>query len=293
MRGFKKRTLALILATTVSVVGAFGAENYKNSLMNISFENSANGLSMNIETKMIYSGSVMPIKKDVNTYVLMLPEINSLAPTPDLASVSNQIQSVQIRTMPYTNTAKGYTRITIKTFNPELNLLGQNKIYIATKTESEGDSIKDSSSEDFEESTNNQKPEFSNNNFEESSYDISSSQYNRETEESLSSELVQEYNSMDSDNVSENYDYESSSTTNINYKKDPVNSILISLFVLFIILCSMYFYSRAKTKLKEIVGESFELNNDETEDIEKGKKPKTINKVINNSDKNFKKKQIL
>ena len=37
MKHFKKRTIALVLASVVTVVGAFGAENYKNSLMSLKF----------------------------------------------------------------------------------------------------------------------------------------------------------------------------------------------------------------------------------------------------------------
>ena len=39
MKQYKKRTVALVLASVITVVGSFGAENYKNSLMSLKFQN--------------------------------------------------------------------------------------------------------------------------------------------------------------------------------------------------------------------------------------------------------------
>ena len=55
MKQFKKRTIALVLASVITVVGAFGAENYKNSLMSLKFESGLNGaVSMTLLTKRNY-----------------------------------------------------------------------------------------------------------------------------------------------------------------------------------------------------------------------------------------------
>ena len=90
MKQFRKRTIALVLASVVTVVGAFGADNYKNSLMAVGFESSASGdVNMVLQTKTPYSGNLTPVKKDANTYVLMLPEVNSMASTPDLTQAGN------------------------------------------------------------------------------------------------------------------------------------------------------------------------------------------------------------
>ena len=52
MREFKKKTIALVLASVVTVAGAFGAERYKNSLMALDFECSPNGaVNMVVQTK--------------------------------------------------------------------------------------------------------------------------------------------------------------------------------------------------------------------------------------------------
>ena len=102
MKRFKKRTLALVLASVVTVVGAFGANNYKNCLMGLKFENTANGgVNMFVQTKSLYNGEVNLLRKDVNTYVLTLPEVYSEADAPNLDVVSTNIASVNIRTMPY------------------------------------------------------------------------------------------------------------------------------------------------------------------------------------------------
>ena len=133
MKRFKKRTLALVLASVVTVVGAFAADNYKNSLMGLSFEmSSGNNIKLVVQTKAPYEGNVTPMRKDAGTYVLILPEVNSEAATPDLQSVSSNISSVSIGTMPYSNNAKGYTRITIKTNNPATILSATNQVFVGT-----------------------------------------------------------------------------------------------------------------------------------------------------------------
>ncbi len=131
MEHFKKRTLALVLASVVTVVGAFGAENYKNSLMSLKFENSTDGtVNMTLLTKRNYEQTITPIKRNNNTYIIMLPETNSkMSAQPQL---NGNIESVDIRTMPYTTNSKGYTKITIKTSaNTQLN--AQKALYIADK----------------------------------------------------------------------------------------------------------------------------------------------------------------
>ena len=133
MKGFRKRTLALVVASVITVVGSFASENYKNSLREIKFEPSGdNSVSMILGTRSRYDGNITPVKKDSTTFVLMLPEINSLASTPDLTNAGGNIASVNIRTMPYSSNAKGYTRITIKTLSPTVSLQARNEVYIET-----------------------------------------------------------------------------------------------------------------------------------------------------------------
>ena len=135
MRSFRKKTLALVLASVVTVVGAFGAENYKNSLLGLSFEGSSDSTAINmvVQTKTQYSGSITPIRKDKNTYVLMLPEIDSQISETDLSKVSGYIESVNVRTMPYSNSSNGYTKVTVKTLDAGLKLNVSNQIFIPTE----------------------------------------------------------------------------------------------------------------------------------------------------------------
>ena len=127
MKQYKKRTLALVLASTITVVGAFGAENYKNSLMSLKFNSSQQAVNVTLLTKTTYDNNLNFIKRDANTYVLMLPEINS--EVPENIELGENIKSVDIKTMPYTNTNKGYTKVTIKT-NTDIPLFASASVYI-------------------------------------------------------------------------------------------------------------------------------------------------------------------
>ena len=132
MKQFKKRTLALVLASAVTVVGAFGAENYKNSLMALKF-NAGSGGSVRavLLTKEQYAGSISPMRMNANTYVIVLPDTNS--EVPENLDLGKYVDSVDIRTMPYTKSGNGYTKITIRT-KDNAPLTASSGIYIAPKT---------------------------------------------------------------------------------------------------------------------------------------------------------------
>ena len=101
MKQFKKKTIALVLASVVTVVGAFGAENYKNSLMALQLDNTENGaVNLTVLTKQDYANSISAVRKDANTYVIMLPETNSQMK--GAARLVSNIDSVNVSTMPYT-----------------------------------------------------------------------------------------------------------------------------------------------------------------------------------------------
>lgn len=131
MRQFKKKTIALILASVVTVVGAYGAEYFKNSLMAVKFDTGSNGaVNMTMFTKRDGLSNFTTQKRDANTYVIMLPETNSqLNKQPDLG---NNISSIDVKTMPYTTNSKGYTKITIRTY-PNIALQTKTSLFIADK----------------------------------------------------------------------------------------------------------------------------------------------------------------
>lgn len=301
MRHFKKRTLALVLASVVTVVGAFGAENYKNSLMNLTFESSANGINMNVETKIPYGGNVSPIKKDATTYVLMLPEMDSSASTPDLSAVTGQIESVNIRTMPYSSNAKGYTRITIKTYNQSLYLTGQSKLYIETIKEETQPEIETNSTNIVQNNSyNNNRVKNTQNRY--SSYKTKQNyrknyQQNRTyRKQNIEPQQTINYNDIESNLKEEKINYNEnsfSSTENTTFKKkkDSTSPFLLWLFSILIVLCSVYFYSKAKTKMAEITGENFDINGEENPKKRKQQRADKIN-TVNKIDKSYTKSYI-
>lgn len=130
MKHYKKRTLALVLASAITVVGAFGAENYKNSLMSLKFNSSAQAVNVTLLTKQAFESDLNIVKRDAYTYVLMLPEINS--EVPENIELAENVESVDIKTMPYTTSNKGYTKITIKT-TENLPLSAKTSIFVPTR----------------------------------------------------------------------------------------------------------------------------------------------------------------
>ena len=286
MRNFKKRTIALVLASVVTVAGSFASERFKNSLMNINFETAENGsVSMVVQTQKGYSGSLNTIRRDANTYILTLPEVDSKAPTPDLTK-SPQIQSVNIRTMPYTNNSSGYTRITIKTNNLQ-SLPVQHKIFLPDK--------------DYERRIKQQK---------ELNQEILRREQEREQERlnelkrleeerqkitQFSQEKIQNF---EENTKKENITSEKPTENNINTK--PVDTIVIHskqtskeenneafllvLGVFLVLLVAAYCYVKAKDKLIELSGESIKIDIQEDENVkkrEKATKQATKSKKIN------------
>ena len=135
MMDFKKRALILTLAATVSVTGSFAADNYKNCLMNMEFQPvSENEIRLILNTKSNYDGSITPLRKDASTFIIMLPETDNQAFTPDLAKVQGAIESVEISKMPYANGSKGYTKILVKT-SGVINLNASTALYVPSAEE--------------------------------------------------------------------------------------------------------------------------------------------------------------
>ena len=115
MERYKKRTIALCLASLLTVVGAFGAENYSNSLMGLKINNSANGyINITAYTQKPFTDIIKTNRTDKNTYEITLENTTSDVEIPDLSQYKN-IESLEIATAPYTNNSSGYTKITVKT----------------------------------------------------------------------------------------------------------------------------------------------------------------------------------
>ena len=121
MKRYKKRTIALILASVITVIGAFGSENYKNNLLGLKFNEKENSTDIILETQVNYEKKINLSKISSNTYVIMLPEVKeALVKIPELPRT---IDKIDIKTMPYTKNSTGYTKISIK--KEKLDLLYQ------------------------------------------------------------------------------------------------------------------------------------------------------------------------
>ncbi len=262
MKQYKKRTIALVLASVITVAGSFAASNYKNSLMSLNFASDSNGsVNMIVKTKTAYEGNLSLVRKDLNTYVLTLPEVNSFAPTPELNAVGN-IESVNIRTMPYSNGGNGYTRVTVKTLGNTL-LNAKNEIYIPS-AEQKAIAASVNPVEEV------QRPEPQR----EVSQSESPSRYQERVGETR---IPQQTNSVEREKTEEQYipehveestTIEEASPVSVRETKDPTEGFLLVLGIFLILTSVVYFYIKAKNKLADIAGEQINLEVDE-----KPKKP--------------------
>lgn len=300
MKQFKKRTIALVLASVITVVGAFGAENYKNSLMSLKFESGSNGaVNMTLLTKRNYEQTISPVKKDATTYVIMLPETNSKMPSnPELAG---DVESVNVRTMPYTTSSKGYTKITIKTA-PNAMLTAQKALYIPDKsaeTEAETnavpqpqpslepvspinkdrtDAVDDYGSERAR--TNENSIHSSNGVSQTAPVDIKKSV--KQFEPNKESDSQESINNLTNSSLPT----ETSDSTHSN------DILLLVLAVMLVVALCVYFYIRAKEKMAALVGEQPDFSDDESDKKKKlekkqASKRKQIKSAIRKLDKMY------
>lgn len=300
MKQFKKRTIALVLASVITVVGAFGAENYKNSLMSLKFESGSNGaVNMTLLTKRNYEQTISPVKKDATTYVIMLPETNSKMPSnPELAG---DVESVNVRTMPYTTSSKGYTKITIKTA-PNAMLTAQKALYIPEKsaeTEAEtntapqpqpslepvspinkdrSDAVDDNGSE---RARTNENSIYSSNGVSQTApVDIKKSV--KQFEPNKESNSQESINNLTNSSLPA----ETSDSTHAN------DILLLVLAVMLVVALCVYFYIRAREKMAALVGEQPDFSDDESDKKKKlektqASKRKQIKSAIHKLDKMY------
>lgn len=304
MERFKKRTLALVLASVVTVVGAFGSENYKNTLMGLKFESSANGaVNMVVQTRSAYSGTIIPMKRDAGTYVLTLPEMNNEAATPDLKTVSSNISSVNIRTMPYSNNAKGYTRITVKVLNPSTSLMAKTQIYVPSAEEQKQISFESQVETDpakiaerrakaraEQEALRNQELEKYKRQAEIANAEQAAREARKAAQEAAEKEAFSQSQQASDGSfagvVSSEY---SAQPKKMTAEASDTNKTFFGLMVLLIILGSAYSIVRAKNKMQELAGESLEIDVSDESNNGKGKKLKKIKKAINKLDSSYSK----
>ena len=283
MKSFKKRTIALVLASVVSVAGSFASERFQNSLMSLKFESGENGeLNMFVETKKPYSGSLSFTKRDANTYLLTLPEMNSQAPTPDFKNFSNNIASVSVSTLPYTTSAKGYTRIVVKTHN-NVFISAQPRLFIATENDNAEFEREQRLRERQIEQERIQREQEERARIEreqrEQEQEIQRRRAERENNESLSQNAVPKQPEMQKEISNE----ETVDTTNDSVENDyPVSSshdnFMLILGILLVLGICAYLYVRAKDKMIDLAGEKIEIDTTDEEKVDT-KEKKTEQKL--------------
>lgn len=314
MNRYKKRTISLILASVVTVVGAFGAGNFKDNLMSLKFEGTSHTTNLTFYTQKTYANRVNPVKVSADTYVLMLPEINDSISTPP--KLSDLVDSVEVKTMPYTKNSKGYTKITLKVV-PNTSLFVQNAVFIPDKT---NPMLTDSSANARSNPVNNSpstkereeiivpyRPAHVDN----SSLNPNDLGENKDSQSSnVNDDRTSEKDISRAEEDSASLDREESSEALAQGNKPVDNSVedvkvgskgsevyLLLLGCLLIIVASVYFYVSGKNKIAEIIGEQADFDIDEPRDDTKNKdkdknkknvnKKKEIGSVINRLDKKY------
>ncbi len=306
MKDFKKRSIVLVLASVITVTGSFASENYKNCLMDMTFKASgANKISMVLSTKRLYEGTINPVKRDANTYVIMLPEVDSNAPSPDLSEADGNIESVTVKKMPYANGSKGYTRITIKTAD-NVSLNATSMLYIPEKKENRTEARQDEHSneaEDYADFESRQR-EMNRQNAQRDS-NISYQQKNKYRTEAKPQERSS-YRDEKTDSHNQNVNLEIPSQTDINQQPLPVEDIqtqtsdennnnqkyILGLWIVLIIMTSTYFYIKAQDKLRNVLGEKLEIDvekEDKKNNSKSQKDNKKISRTINKLDSAYSK----
>ena len=297
MKQFKKRTIALVLASVVTVAGSFAADNYKNTLMGIDFSRGA-GDSVNIvlQTQNAYETVLNPVRKDANTYVIVMPEVNNQAATPDITSVRG-IESIGVDTVPYTNYGKGYTKITVHT-NAPISLVPKNEIYIATsavehpalttseenKTPTETSNSQSKHIRRYADNENTQQYSQEENYDEQEDVDTSS-------EEETNSSVEQKQDERSEIQNEEKSDIPDLSNNNTS-QTDSTEAFLLVMAIFLVLVTIVFFYIKAKNKLAEIAGEQIKIDVDDEakakkEKATKAKKTSTIHTTIRNLDKKY------
>ena len=307
MNRFKKRTIALVLASVITVAGSFASENYKNTLTGVDFGDlTANSINVILKTKNVYSQVLTPLRKDAETYVLTLPEVNSEKFTTDLTNSSGTIKSVTVRTMPYTNNSKGYTRITVKVANQDFALSASNEVYIPEIKKPELELKSSNSIDSIEKRTRKSSPSSSLSSSSAIKSQKNNDAYKRQDNYNAKkvSTLKTKTNTQNTDEVSskkiDNVENTNAPTalenkSVSNYAK-PVEAkksldyFTVFVWVALIILLSAMFIQRAMRKMNELAGESFKIDVEDETTNETEKKVKKIKKIVDKYDATYSEK---
>ena len=308
MKKFKKRTIALVLASVITVAGSYAEENFKNTLMGIDFlydRNGSGALSLVLKTRNKYYGNVIPTKRDENTYMLLLPEVNSMVKMPDMSKYQGRVENITINTLPYTTHGNGYTKIVIHTQNVPA-MFGQNMIYIPesqnTTTRPVSKTVqapvktvsqKTISQIEIERRINEQEKLRE----QEAERQLSQIEASNEEDQSNLEETKQEQEVVQesSKKINVNDLSEENSIDYMQKSSKSSESFMLILGIFLILSCCIFLWVKAKNKLTEIAGESLQLDLSEEDDnkkIKQEKKTTKIKKAINSYDAKYTHKPV-
>ncbi len=287
MKRFKKRTLALVLASAITVVGAFGEENYRNSLMSLNLKSTGQGrVYVVLQTKEQVTNNISPIRRGANTYVIRLPETNSQIS--EEVPLVEGISSMDIKTMPYTTENSGYTQITFTTL-PDTQLRVHTELYIPAQAP-EPDLLEDSFYDDTAETeeTGSNSSQY-NTIHSQSGVDQTSPVDINESLKQFQTSRRNEIRSDSSGMLKEKTleDLEKEEEQPAKHKE----LLYIFLGAALVVTIAVFLMLKAKDKLVEITGE--QANYDVSDEPKSGNKKKDtakktrINTTINNIDKKY------
>ena len=119
MRQYKKKLIAISLASVMTVLGAFGEANYRNIVKALDFStNQNNNIVLTVYTEKDYDLPLSVYKSSSNVYEIVLRETASEI-DPSTIKYGSKIKSVNVATTPYTEDIKGKTKISVETTDNE------------------------------------------------------------------------------------------------------------------------------------------------------------------------------
>ena len=271
MERYKKKTIALCLASLLTVVGAFGAENYNNTLMDIKVNVGSGGfVSITTFTEKPYNEIVKAKKIDDNTFVITLKDTNNNASAPNINKYDN-IESIQISTYPYTPEAEGCTRIVVKT-NGEPALSASNALYIPDNIITSSKGEYDSSEEDYEDSPSED-------------YDTTTEEQSENDTTYTPEDNTGAENSESTPDTFTPSDYTSQSSGN----SSEYMTVILCISILLVLIGFIFMLSR--DKMASVVGDQGNLDVEEDKKNKKQSKTKKLKSTINKLDKTYSNKK--
>ncbi len=277
MKRFKSKTIAICIASLITVLGAFGADNYQNSLMSLRIQNEVQGnINLTVYTHKSFSQSIKTEYLGNGVYKFILPHTNSkISSMPDVSGFEN-VESINIATFPYTPDASGYTQIFLKTKgNPSIRTT--TALYLADSQ----NNIHNYQDTNTIHSQNQETVSTSNN----------KNNHTQSYSENQNSQKIAYNTPIKAENNVVKEDYNAYNHTNNNDYADAVNTspkekIAFTFGTCLIILLVLFIYFTGKEKMSSVVGEQSNFDFDDND-------KKHIRKTINKLDKMYRKQSTL